>query len=287
MKGVFSALRKKRASNAIVDSDYVTTKLPRITRELLDTCERIGPNDSHIYRLNATTVVKVGDHVRLAEAHAMRYVRKNTSIPLPEVLDAYLLDDQEGVSAPHTCIVMTFVEGKTLDEEWPTYTDVEKANITSELKSYIAEMRTLRSSQIASVDGTYCNDQFFSDELGSYGPFESESAFKAGLAAALRAKGDNSWTEMIIKFIQSLPDGEVLLTHNDIAPRNILVKNAKVVAILDWENSGFYPEYWEYVKAMYWPDWQSPWITEGVVDSILNPYITELALLLHAREIIW
>jgi aminoglycoside phosphotransferase (APT) family kinase protein len=271
----------------MMENNHDPTELPRITRDLLNTCERIGPNDSHIYRLNATTVVKVGDHVRMAEAQAMRYVRDKTSVPVPEVLDAYLLAGQESVFPPHACIVMTFVEGKPLDEEWSTYSDHQKANVISELKRYIDEMRTLQSSQIASVDGTYCNDQFFSDELGSYGPFESESAFRDGLTAALREKGDNSWTEMIIRFIQSLPEGKILLTHNDIAPRNILVRDAKVVAILDWENSGFYPEYWEYVKAMFWPDWQSPWITEGVVDKILTPYITELALLLHAREVIW
>ncbi|KAJ7064123.1 hypothetical protein C8F01DRAFT_1250375 [Mycena amicta] len=34
-------------------------------------------------------------------------------------------------------------------------------------------------------------------------------------------------------------------------PRNIIVRNAKIVAILDWEFGGWYPEYWEYTTAWY------------------------------------
>jgi thiamine kinase-like enzyme len=37
-------------------------------------------------------------------------------------------------------------------------------------------------------------------------------------------------------------------THSDIAPRNILVKNGKIAAIIDWETAGWYPEYWEYIR---------------------------------------
>jgi aminoglycoside phosphotransferase (APT) family kinase protein len=39
-----------------------------------------------------------------------------------------------------------------------------------------------------------------------------------------------------------------VFTHGDLAPRNIIVKDGKIAALLDWEVSGWYPEYWEYVK---------------------------------------
>ncbi|OJD11548.1 hypothetical protein AJ78_07708 [Emergomyces pasteurianus Ep9510] len=61
----------------------------------------------------------------------------------------------------------------------------------------------------------------------------------------------------------------------------------EVVAILDWEMAGFYPEYWEYVKAMYHPDSQSGWIKDAAVEKILQPYHLEHAVLLHMQDIVY
>ncbi|KAK5112710.1 hypothetical protein LTR62_003808 [Meristemomyces frigidus] len=40
-------------------------------------------------------------------------------------------------------------------------------------------------------------------------------------------------------------------THGDLGVQNILVRDGKVVAILDWECAGWYAEYWGYTKAHY------------------------------------
>ncbi|RAH70030.1 uncharacterized protein BO66DRAFT_438735 [Aspergillus aculeatinus CBS 121060] len=57
---------------------------------------------------------------------------------------------------------------------------------------------------------------------------------------------------------------EIVFTHGDFAPRNILVEGDRVTAVLDWEDAGWYPEYWEYIKAMQhlkpipdWPDYST------------------------------
>ncbi|KAI2039405.1 hypothetical protein LOZ02_002163 [Ophidiomyces ophidiicola] len=51
-------------------------------------------------------------------------------------------------------------------------------------------------------------------------------------------------------------------THGDIAPRNIMVdEKYQISGVLDWEFSGWYPEYWEYAQIMRpaceTGDWQS------------------------------
>ena len=46
--------------------------------------------------------------------------------------------------------------------------------------------------------------------------------------------------------------GEITLTHGDIHPRNIIVSRTsppKVLALVDWEFVGWYPDYWEYCRA--------------------------------------
>ena len=92
---------------------------------------------------------------------------------------------------------------------------------------------------------------------------------------------------MVIRFINSMPNHDIVLTHNDLAPRNILVRDGYVVAILDWELCGFNPSYWEYVKAYLWADWQWPWIADQLVDQVLEPHLQELSYFLHARDICW
>ncbi|KAF2704894.1 hypothetical protein K504DRAFT_537480 [Pleomassaria siparia CBS 279.74] len=40
----------------------------------------------------------------------------------------------------------------------------------------------------------------------------------------------------------------IVLTHGDLNQANIMVKHGKIVSLIDWEFSGWYPEYWEYVN---------------------------------------
>lgn len=64
----------------------------------------------------------------------------------------------------------------------------------------------------------------------------------------------------------------IRFTHADIAPRNIMVENGRITGIIDWEEAGWYPEYWEYIKAMYavGGDWAIKWPL--YIDKYLKPY---------------
>jgi hypothetical protein len=42
-------------------------------------------------------------------------------------------------------------------------------------------------------------------------------------------------------------------THGDLAPRNVILRKGKIVGIIDWDSSGWRPEYWEYTKAYFTP----------------------------------
>lgn len=52
-----------------------------------------------------------------------------------------------------------------------------------------------------------------------------------------------------------LPDeGVIKFTHGDLHRGNIIIsssKPARILAIVDWEQAGWYPDYWEYCKALY------------------------------------
>jgi thiamine kinase-like enzyme len=41
----------------------------------------------------------------------------------------------------------------------------------------------------------------------------------------------------------------IVFTHNDLHYSNIMVNNGHISAIIDWSDSGWYPEYWEFNSA--------------------------------------
>lgn len=70
-------------------------------------------------------------------------------------------------------------------------------------------------------------------------------------------------------------DSSVVLTHGDLHRSNIIVSAtspAYVLAIIDWEQSGWYPDYWEYCKTLYTAGVWEDWISDGWVDRILTPH---------------
>lgn len=47
---------------------------------------------------------------------------------------------------------------------------------------------------------------------------------------------------------------DIVFTHGDLRPANIMDEldqdgSYKICGIIDWERSGFYPVYWEFLKA--------------------------------------
>lgn len=72
------------------------------------------------------------------------------------------------------------------------------------------------------------------------------------------------WIKMVRSFMRE--DHACVMTHADLHPRNIIIqllpasendpsqdlteKQISVVAVIDWDKSGWYPEYWEFIKAL-------------------------------------
>ena len=254
-----------------------------ITDDELKAATRLSPDGAaHIYKIDEKTVLKFGDTVRRAEAETMQLVRRRTSAPVPSIHNVY--ENKDG----QTMIVMDYVPGKNLEDVWDTMSDESKARIIAQLSQHLKEIRSITGAFIGGVDGTPCEDQIFEGKGSESGPYKSEDEFNAGLVKSLKASEEGAWVDIVSDLItKHLQGHEIVLTHNDFTPRNIIVQNDCVTGILDWELSGFFPAYWEYIKALYRPDWQSGWIQERIIDKILRPYLMELAIMMHTRDITW
>lgn len=64
-----------------------------------------------------------------------------------------------------------------------------------------------------------------------------------------------------------LPDNvSINFTHSDLHPSNILITlagegPARILALIDFEQSGWYPAYWEYCKARWTAEIGGEWET--------------------------
>lgn len=62
-----------------------------------------------------------------------------------------------------------------------------------------------------------------------------------------------------------MPDNaEVFFSQSDLHRQNIIVskdvESPKILAIIDWHQGGWYPDYWEFCKAIYTAGVEGEWM---------------------------
>lgn len=109
--------------------------------------------------------------------------------------------------------------------------------------------------------------------MATCGPFASIAEFHDYLVAPIK---NCPRPECVAKYRSKLSDDHsIVFAHADISWENILVDPATgvVTAIVDWEMAGFWPEWWEYRKALFGSRSQLWWI--GVLKQIMPEYTLE------------
>ncbi|OIW26255.1 kinase-like protein [Coniochaeta ligniaria NRRL 30616] len=170
------------------------------------------------------------------EALALRFVKEHTSIPVPQV-----------VSSDWDRITMEYVEGQTLQQAWPVLTPDQRSDIMAQLSDYIAQMRALSGIHLGRLDGQGVVVPSVMTRSG--GPFGTLAGFHDWLVQPPKRLQAQSmyWHQITAQLGAEYP---IVFTHGDIAARNIMMHDGRIVALLDWEFAGWYPEYWEYVFAL-------------------------------------
>lgn len=188
-------------------------------------------------------VVKVRFDDRVTEDLTTEFIRTNTSIPVPRILDVFKRNNK-------SYIVMEFIENaKSLYDVWSDMTDEQKGAICSQFKTYINELRSLvppNPGRVESIDGSPCFDVRLQ---GAFGPFASVDAFHDHLGHDfVRANLEEfDYCQEAFKRCEG-KKYRTVFAHCDLGPYNILVRDGKIAAIIDWEFGGWYPEYWEYCQ---------------------------------------
>jgi serine/threonine protein kinase len=212
-------------------------------------------------------VVKYGEGVALVEAETMAFITERTTIPIPKVLGTLEHDGK-------VYIYMERVQGRTMQECLTELKDDELVSVAEQLSDIVTQLRAIESSHIGSINGP-CTDYLwkYNTDLEK-GPFGSERQFNDTIVAFYHERYPGKFSV----FLRSLylDNHRIMFTHSDLTPRNIMINDGRIVAILDWEFAGWYPEYWEFVKALYGDEWQTEWPL--LVDKKFPMYHYELML---------
>lgn len=155
--------------------------------------------------LGTTHVPRLGIERILNEAASLRYIKENSSIPVPD-LHACFKDDNCAY------LIMSYVEGVGMD----SLADDQKEIVTQELKEHLKTMHSLRSSKLGGVSGQV---------ILPYRLF--------------RKTPRDDW-----EMQEASSENEYAFCHNDLSQHNVIVNpdTLKIAAIIDWEYAGFFPE---------------------------------------------
>ena len=121
-------------------------------------------------------------------------------------------------------------------------------------------------------------DRFFKLDYED-GPFHSFKTFNDWVfCAAIRQRvippnADDPYREFL------LDSGGICFTHGDLTLNNIIIAPGssprRIAGIIDWEQSGWYPDYWEYCKLLYGVEYTHEWREAGWAEKVMRPFESE------------
>ncbi|KAK3175440.1 hypothetical protein K4F52_010270 [Lecanicillium sp. MT-2017a] len=201
-----------------------------------------------VFRVSDSIAVKVtGVKFAKTEIGSLLYLQKHLpSLPTPRPHGMVRL-------GAFTLLFTAFIPGLDLERAWPQLDDDQKRDVSVQLDKYLQTLRALPFPPHLDLGGVQkegCKDARRGVRVNAE-PIVNAKQFEDFIFA-----GSNTASPLYTGLLRGfLPKGEpkCVFTHGDIRPANIMVQEKgdggwTIAAVIDWETSGFYPEYWESIK---------------------------------------
>ncbi|KAH7401865.1 hypothetical protein DE146DRAFT_651783 [Phaeosphaeria sp. MPI-PUGE-AT-0046c] len=242
-------------------------------------------------------IVKYGQGVNEIEGQVLLFLEHHLEAchSLPKLYAMYRI-----ASTGHICLIMQRMPGVSLDQLWPTLNDVEKSDICAKLNGIITSIRSIPAHSLyGSVDqGQFHHYLFYSPDGDKEicGPFYLEDHFNAALIKRLRS----DWAHMKMHSFKAdfyeknlrrvLVGHKPVFSHSDIQRKNVVVHRDTMqgltVSLIDWEEAGWFPAYWEYFTALEGVQWDDDWSQH--IEEITEPWLGEAAVMkMVHKDLMW
>ena len=237
--------------------------------------------------------IKYGSDVYLEEGRNLLFLNQNMNSGIPRLF-ALWREENLGI----TVIVQEYIDGETLSHErWATYSRVEKSTLVAQLKEFFSKLRGIKSPNYFGGPNEGFILEGFVGRRQLYGrPFipacKTANAWVNAMIECVYKVTDRGPRDRFNAFLKTLfhlaLDGSTepetaVFTHSDLSLQNVMVRDGLVV-IIDWENAGWYPRYWEYCNLVMRQDCihgESDW--ETYIDQFLDRHLLELGWLFRFR----
>jgi hypothetical protein len=153
-------------------------------------------------------------------------------------------------------IIMERIHGKTLEQLWQGLGLWSTIRIAWQLRSFVSALRTATSQQTGGVSSGRVNSEWIQGINGPV-PHASPTLFCEYLNWWLVKARPSKWQPRPQLLLS--PPREHVLVHQDLAPRNMILDLSGRLWLVDWDRSGFYPAFMEYL-GMERPERAMPWL---------------------------
>ncbi len=148
-------------------------------------------------------------------------------------------------------LVSELVPGVPLADIWTDLDETQRSDIKGQLRTQLDGMRICTQSFIGRVGHQHVRNVYDRISQTYCGPFANETEFDNWCLARLKCGPIPRWKwRRVLERSRRNTPATFVLTHGDLTRRNILVQGSTITGIVDWENSGVFPEYAEYAFAM-------------------------------------
>ncbi|KAH8702751.1 kinase-like domain-containing protein [Phaeosphaeriaceae sp. PMI808] len=214
-----------------------------------------------VHHIRASPRISPSSRVRLLSATLLAKHYKPALIK--DTVKATVVAHQLGIRVPsikriitfgkHVYCIMERIQGSTLEETWKKLGWFMSIKLALQLRRFISLLRSVKSLTAGSLSTGECRSFWLEDHYGLPAKSSPEK-----IANFIQFWANfTSMRKEIVKASQTsvYPDKRTpataqtfVLTHHDLAPRNVLLDSSGQLWLLDWDYTGFYPIYFEYAS---------------------------------------
>jgi hypothetical protein len=149
-------------------------------------------------------------------------------------------------------VIMDRVLGTTLEDAWSRLGWFATIRIAFQLRRFVKAMRSVTSPTAGGIETGQCNSMWLDDGFG-IPPKATPEAVNSFISFWLQYTYErrriypNLETYRLNRHLLPTLPASFVFTHQDLAPRNILLDKHNNISLVDWQFSGWYPIYFEYV----------------------------------------